>query len=128
MWYVPAMRRRMLIVMICAVLSVPSAALVSEPSVAWPQFRGPSGAGILTDGKLPTTWSTKNNVAWSVEVKGRGWSSPVAWHDTVFVTSAISPGSFKAPQTGIFGNDYVAELSKQGGFFSRMRDAFNGHA
>ena len=22
----------------------------------------------------------------------------------------------------------VAELSKQGGFFSRMRDAFNGHA
>jgi len=114
MWYVPAMRRRMLIVMICAVLSVPSAALVSEPSAAWPQFRGPSGAGILTDGKLPTTWSTKNNVAWSVEVKGRGWSSPVAWHDTVFVTSAISPGSFKAPQTGIFGNDYVAELSKQG--------------
>ena len=47
-------------------------------------------------------------------MKGRGWSSPVAWHDTVFVTSAISPGSFKAPQTGIFGNDYVAELSKQG--------------
>ena len=92
-----------------------SVALVtSEPSVAWPQFRGPSGAGILTDGKLPTSWSTKDNVAWSVEIKGRGWSSPVAWNDTVFVTSAISPGAFKAPSTGIFGNDYVAELSKQG--------------
>ena len=84
------------------------------PELAWPQFRGPSGAGILTDGKLPTTWSAKDNVAWSVEVKGRGWSSPVAWNNTVFVTSAISPGAFKAPQTGIFGNDYVAELMKQG--------------
>jgi len=47
-------------------------------------------------------------------VKGRGWSSPVAWNDTVFVTSAISAGAFKAPSTGIFGNDYVAELAKQG--------------
>jgi outer membrane protein assembly factor BamB len=84
------------------------------PELAWPQFRGPSGAGILSDGKLPTSWSAKDNVSWSVEVKGRGWSSPVAWNNTVFVTSAISPGAFKAPQTGIFGNDYVAELSKQG--------------
>ena len=84
------------------------------PELAWPQFRGPSGAGILSDGKLPTTWSTKDNVAWSVEVKGRGWSSPVAWNDAIFVTSAISPGAFKAPSTGIFGNDYVAELAKQG--------------
>jgi outer membrane protein assembly factor BamB len=86
----------------------------AEPSMAWPQFRGPSGAGILSEGKLPTSWSLKDNVAWSVAVNGRGWSSPVAWNDTVFVTSAISPGAFKAPSTGIFGNDYVAELSKQG--------------
>jgi outer membrane protein assembly factor BamB len=85
-----------------------------EPEIAWPQFRGPSGAGILIDGKLPTSWSTTDNVRWSVEIKGRGWSSPVAWNNTVFVTSAISPGAFKAPQTGIFGNDYAAELAKQG--------------
>jgi outer membrane protein assembly factor BamB len=110
------MRLRALALLV-SVLSVPSVALVlegSEPSVAWPQFRGPSGAGILSDGKLPTSWSTKDNVAWSTEVKGRGWSSPVAWNDTVYVTSAISPGAFKAPSTGIFGNDYVAELMKQG--------------
>ncbi len=95
---------------------MPSVALVysSEPSVAWPQFRGPAGAGILDEGKLPTTWSAKDNIVWGVEIKGRGWSSPVAWNDTVFVTSAISPGAFKAPSTGIFGNDYVAELAKQG--------------
>jgi outer membrane protein assembly factor BamB len=84
------------------------------PEIAWPQFRGPAGSGILSEGKLPISWSAKDNVAWSVEIKGRGWSSPVAWNDTVFVTSAISPGAFKAPSTGIFGNDYVAELAKQG--------------
>jgi outer membrane protein assembly factor BamB len=83
------------------------------PDIAWPQFRGPSGAGIF-EGKLPTTWSATDNVKWSVSVQGRGWSSPVAWNDTVYVTSAISPGAFKAPSTGIFGNDYVAELMKQG--------------
>ena len=44
------------------------------PELAWPQFRGPQGAGILAEGKLPTEWSAKDNVAWSVEVKGRGWS------------------------------------------------------
>jgi outer membrane protein assembly factor BamB len=81
---------RPVLIFLLSVLSVPSAALVfgSEPSVAWPQFRGPSGAGILSDGKLPTTWSTKDNVEWSIEVKGRGWSSPVAWNNAVFVTSA----------------------------------------
>jgi len=84
------------------------------PELAWPQFRGPQGAGVLTEGKLPTQWSAKDNVAWSVEVKGRGWSSPVAWNDTVFITSAISSGKFKEPSTGIYGNDYVAELTKQG--------------
>ncbi|HEX6213297.1 MAG TPA: PQQ-binding-like beta-propeller repeat protein, partial [Vicinamibacterales bacterium] len=59
--------------------------------IEWPQFRGPQGAGILAVGKLPTSWSAKENVAWSTEVQGRGWSSPVAWDNTVFLTSAISP-------------------------------------
>lgn len=98
-----------------AIAIVLSASLLDAraPAIAWPQFRGPSGAGIF-DGRLPTTWSARDNVKWSVDVKGRGWSSPVAWDDTIYVTSAISPGAFKAPSTGIFGNDYVAELMKQG--------------
>lgn len=101
---------------VLSVLAVLSVALVagSEPAVSWPQFRGPGGAGVLGEGRLPTTWSATDNIAWGVNVPGRGWSSPVAWNHTVFVTSAISPGAFKAPSTGIYGNDYAAELSKQG--------------
>ena len=104
--------RRVAILIAFAIASTGTSA--RAPEIAWPQFRGPAGAGILSEGRLPTSWSAKDNVAWSVEIKGRGWSSPVAWNDTVFVTSAISPGAFKAPSTGIFGNDYVAQLAKQG--------------
>lgn len=80
----------------------------------WPQFRGPQGAGVADGSSLPERWSKTDNVAWSIEVPGRGWSSPIVWGDRVFVTSAISPGAFKAPSTGIYGNDYAAELVKQG--------------
>jgi outer membrane protein assembly factor BamB len=108
------MRRSSVLVAVLALGSLVTLQARRAPDVAWPQFRGPAGAGILDSAKLPTAWSATSNVAWSVEVKGRGWSSPVAWNDQVYVTSAISPGAFKAPSTGIFGNDYAADLAKQG--------------
>jgi hypothetical protein len=33
---------------------------------------------------------------------------------SVYLTSAVNTGSFKQPSTGIFGNDFAAELTKQG--------------
>ena len=80
----------------------------------WPQFRGPGSLGVADGATLPERWSATENVAWTTEIPGRGWSSPIVWRDRVFVTSAISPGAFKAPSTGIYGNDYAAELAKQG--------------
>ena len=80
----------------------------------WPQFRGPSGRAVSAIDTLPTTWSTTINVAWKAEVPGRGWSSPIVWGDQVIVTSALSPGAFKQASPGIYGNDYVADLQKQG--------------
>lgn len=86
----------------------------SGPSVNWPQFRGGPASGVADDSTLPVRWSATENVAWVADVPGRGWSSPIVWGDRVFVTSAVNAGDFKAPSTGIFGNDYVAELTKQG--------------
>ena len=93
---------------------IPLALAASAGPSEWPQFRGPRGAGVADEASLPERWSTTQNVAWAVEIPGRGWSSPIVWRDRVFVTAAISPGAFKAPSTGIFGNDYAAELMKQG--------------
>ena len=83
-------------------------------SAVWPQFRGPNGLGIADGSSLPTEWSLSRNVAWVASVPGRGWSSPVVWRDRVFLTSAVNAHEFKEPWTGIFGNDFVAELQKQG--------------
>jgi outer membrane protein assembly factor BamB len=80
----------------------------------WPQFRGHSGRAVSPLASLPTKWSTTTNVAWSVDVPGRGWSSPIVWDDQVIVTSAVHSGAFKQASPGIYGNDYVAELEKQG--------------
>jgi outer membrane protein assembly factor BamB len=81
----------------------------------WPQFRGPGGSGVAAEAAPPATWSTTENVAWVTDIPGRGWSSPILWGNTVFVTSAISTGGdYKEPSTGIFGNDYLADLTAQG--------------
>ena len=97
---------------ISAALCASQAGHAEEPG--WPQFRGPGGAGVADQAALPERWSATENVAWVVELPGRGWSSPIVAGDRVFVTSAVSPGTFKAPSTGIYGNDYAAELAKQG--------------
>jgi outer membrane protein assembly factor BamB len=80
----------------------------------WPQFRGHAGRAVSAIDTLPIKWSTTINVAWNVEVAGRAWSSPIVWGDQVIVTSAVGSGAFKQPSPGIYGNDYVAELQKQG--------------
>jgi outer membrane protein assembly factor BamB len=106
-------KRTSLLVLALQIAAAPPAPRAAEPA-GWPQFRGPGGAGVADASSLPRTWSTKDNVAWVVDVPGRGWSSPIVWRDRVYVTTAVNDGPFKAPSTGIFGNDYAAELAKQG--------------
>ena len=107
------MRIRIAVGLLAASVLLGSAGLGAAPP-AWPQFRGPNGAGIADDATLPVTWTTTEHVAWAVDVPGRGWSSPIVWGDRVIVTSAVNTNAFKAPSPGIFGNDYAAELEKQG--------------
>lgn len=59
----------------------------------WPEFRGPSRNGVITESGLPVTWSRDKNVSWRTELPGEGWSSPVVVGDDVYVTAAITGGS-----------------------------------
>ena len=68
----------------------------------WPQFRGPGSLGVAEDPSLPDTWSTTENVTWSVEIPGNGWSSPVVWGDRIFVTAVLSDGESEAPRKGLY--------------------------
>ena len=76
----------------------------------WPQFRGRHGGVAADHPSLPDDWSETQNVAWKIEIPGRGWSSPVVWGDHVFVTTAInarqpqqrllSPEAYRGASTG----------------------------
>jgi outer membrane protein assembly factor BamB len=93
--------------------------LVSIPihgqDMAWPQFRGPESNPVGTHARLAERWSKTENVEWSQEIPGRGWSSPIVTGGRVYVTTVTTEGKSKPPQTGTeYSNEYVAELQKQG--------------
>lgn len=92
-----------------------SAAFAAPPTPDWPQFRGPAANPIAENPALPDRWSRTGHIAWSADLPGRGWSSPIVTGNRVFLTTAVTDGASKKPQLGVdFSNDYVAELSKQG--------------
>jgi outer membrane protein assembly factor BamB len=81
----------------------------------WPQFRGPDSNPVAEGPKLPDRWSRTENVEWSAAIPGRGWSSPIVSDGRVFLTTAVTEGESKKPQTGTeYSNEYAAELTKQG--------------
>ena len=81
----------------------------------WPQFLGPQSNPVGTHARLAERWSKTENVEWSQEIPGRGWSSPIVTGGKVYVTTVTTEGKSKPPQTGTeYSNEYVAELQKQG--------------
>src|SRR4029450_8139440 len=95
-------------------LAVLTATAVSADQ-EWPQFRGPTSGVGVNDLALPDKWSATEGVTWKLDVPGRGWSSPIATGDHVFVTSAVNtkggeealkdtpsytPRSFGGPMSG----------------------------
>lgn len=63
-----------------------SLAFYSASADDWLGFRGPNSAGISTDTKVPTTWANDKNLAWKLELPGKGYSSPIVVGDRVFLT------------------------------------------
>lgn len=81
-----------------AILSLGAAAATGaqKPSSDhWPHWRGPLHTGVAT-GDVPLTWSDSSNVKWKVEIPGRGFSTPVAWGNRLFLTTAIPTGKASA--------------------------------
>jgi outer membrane protein assembly factor BamB len=65
------------------------AILTTAAETEWPQFRGPTGQGISAATNVPIEWSATQQVAWKVEIPGRGWSSPVLSKGRLYLTSAV---------------------------------------
>jgi len=55
----------------------------------WPCWRGPRGDGTSLEKNIPIQWDgpEKKNIAWKVEVPGKGHASPIVWEDRIFTVS-----------------------------------------
>jgi outer membrane protein assembly factor BamB len=99
--------------LVCAMLLMALTVRGQDP--VWPQFLGPDSNPVGTHVRLVDRWSKTENVEWSQEIPGRGWSSPIVSGGKVYLTTVTTDGKSKPPQIGTeYSNEYVAELQKQG--------------
>lgn len=78
-------------IVLCFALLVMLPPLGSAAEV-WTQFRGPNGQGVSDAQGLPVEWSESQSVTWKTPIHGRAWSSPVIWHDQIWLTTATEDG------------------------------------
>ncbi|MCD6393553.1 MAG: PQQ-like beta-propeller repeat protein [Planctomycetes bacterium] len=88
-------------VICCAMVLCCVLGAVTLAEANWPCFRGLS-CGVAEDAVLPVSWSATKNVAWKVDIPGRGWSSPVVWGDKVFLTTVASEGAVEDAKKGLY--------------------------
>lgn len=106
----PAAWRRAAQASVTAMLLVGAIACGTARAVAehWAHWRGPQGNGAAAPDAQPATeFSGTKNVAWKVELPGRGSGSPVVWRDRVFAVSAV-PAADGTPKKLAFKTFCVA--------------------
>ena len=59
------------------------------PADDWSHWRGPTGNGTAPEARPPLEFGGGRNERWSVEIPGRGSSSPIVRGERVFVTTAV---------------------------------------
>lgn len=55
----------------------------------WPTWRGPHQNGVALGSGYPTSWSKTKNVAWVVDLPGKGASTPVVSNDRLVLTAGV---------------------------------------
>ncbi|MEE2777320.1 MAG: PQQ-binding-like beta-propeller repeat protein [Acidobacteriota bacterium] len=97
------MKNRSILATILGVAFLLAGAAISLETDNWPSFRGAEALAVADDDpRLPTSWSTTENVVWKTEISGLGWSSPVIWGDRIFVTAVTSDGEIEEPRMGLY--------------------------
>jgi len=75
----------------CGLAMIVVAGAALEPArgdmAQWPRYRGPDGSGHCREKGLPVRWEPAD-VAWRIELEGRGHSSVCLWGERIFLTAA----------------------------------------
>lgn len=67
-------------------LGILAGAISASGESRWPQFRGPNGLGVASEGKPPVQFGPNSNVVWKTALPP-GASSPCIWNDRIFLTA-----------------------------------------
>lgn len=87
--------------------------VVARAEENWNRFRGPDATGVVKDDpRLPIQWNAKDNVAWSVDVPGQGWGSPIIVGTRVFVSAVVADEENIQPQKGLYLGKGVRDPAK----------------
>jgi outer membrane protein assembly factor BamB len=78
-----------LLLALCCLALLCSTAQAEKLSANWPGWRGPDAIGSTPTGTYPTKWTADKNLAWKIELPGRGCSTPIVWDGQILITSAI---------------------------------------
>ena len=79
----------------------------------WHRFRGKNASGVVADDpRLPTHWDKSQNVAWSIDIPGQGWGSPIVVGDRVFVSSVVADEPNTLPSKGLYLGEGVRDPAK----------------
>ena len=91
--------KRIILLALCLLAQLSSSSFLlaqiekdSQPTVNWPEFRGPDGDGIANGADLPEEFSDDSLVNWKTPIWGKGWSSPVIWGNQIWLTTATEDG------------------------------------
>lgn len=85
----------------------------SDAGENWSRFRGPDATGVVADDpRLPTRWDETENVAWTIDVPGQGWGSPIVVGKRVFVSSVVADEENIQPQKGLYLGKGVRDPAK----------------
>jgi outer membrane protein assembly factor BamB len=71
--------------------AIAAIAVVSVASADWRQFRGDDNRSRANVSAPPLNWSEAENVAWKIDLPGRGASSPIVVDGRVVVTCSDGP-------------------------------------
>lgn len=56
----------------------------------WTNWHGSNFNGVAEGTGYPTEWSENKNIAWKVELPGKGSSTPIVWGDDMFLTCGVN--------------------------------------
>lgn len=97
------MRKLVVVAFVVGATSLLPADAQSEKIANWPQFRGADSTGVATEPvDIPDQWTSSENIAWKKDIPGRGWSSPIAFGDRVFLTSVVNLGESEEAKKGLY--------------------------